>query len=228
MWGAWSKDTCMSEPCWVMLRFRGFQTRGRKDPSEHPDFTWDWTKTATLCSVTLSCPTPCNQRACSPLASSVHGIIPPRIVEWAAISSSRGSSQLKDRTHFSALAGRFFTSVPPGNPKNSYTYRVYKPGCPAAVAGHTLLRKIHVFSFRTVWHLPYLTIQYNTNIRYIAGKNVKHSNRIDSTMLFSIAQLYLVKIWIVQYKDINAVHFMPHKWKQHEVTYILKTCQVIT
>ena len=46
-------------------------------------------------------------------------------------------------------------------------------------------------------------------------------------MLLSIAQLYLVKIWIVQYKDINAVHFMPHKWKQYEVTYILKACQVL-
>ena len=46
-------------------------------------------------------------------------------------------------------------------------------------------------------------------------------------MLFSIAQLYLVKIWIVQYKDINAAHFMPLKWKQYEATYFLKACQVL-
>ena len=32
----------------------------------------------------------------SPPVSSVHGIIPARILEWVAISSSRGSSQPKD------------------------------------------------------------------------------------------------------------------------------------
>lgn len=34
--------------------------------------------------------------------------------------------------------------------KDSYTYRVYRPGCPAAIAGHRLLRKMHIFSFSTV------------------------------------------------------------------------------
>ena len=35
----------------------------------------------------------------SPRGSSVHGIIPARIVEWVAMPSSRGSSQLGDRIH---------------------------------------------------------------------------------------------------------------------------------
>ena len=35
-----------------------------------------------------------------------------RVLEWVAISSSRGSSQSRDRI----LAGRFFTSEPPGKP----------------------------------------------------------------------------------------------------------------
>ena len=34
---------------------------------------------------------------CSPPGSSVHGISPARMLEWVAISSSRGSSQTKDR-----------------------------------------------------------------------------------------------------------------------------------
>ena len=37
--------------------------------------------------------------------SSVHGIFQARILEWFAISFSRGSSQLRDRTHVS-LVGR--------------------------------------------------------------------------------------------------------------------------
>ena len=36
---------------------------------------------------------------CSPSGSCVHGIFQARILEWVAISSSRGSSWPKDRTH---------------------------------------------------------------------------------------------------------------------------------
>ena len=45
---------------------------------------------------------------CSPPGSSVHGILQARILEWVAISSSRGSSQLRDGTQVSHTAGRFF------------------------------------------------------------------------------------------------------------------------
>jgi len=40
----------------------------------------------------------------------VHGILQARILEWAALLFSRGSSQPMDRTQVSAIAGRFFTS----------------------------------------------------------------------------------------------------------------------
>ena len=39
-----------------------------------------------------SCPTLCDPMDCSPLGSSVHGILQARILEWAAISSSSASS----------------------------------------------------------------------------------------------------------------------------------------
>ena len=41
---------------------------------------------------------------------SVHGILQARILEWVVISSSRGSSQPKDQTLDSCMAGRFFAS----------------------------------------------------------------------------------------------------------------------
>ena len=46
---------------------------------------------------------------CSPPGSPVHGIFQVRILEWVAMPSSRGSSQPRDRTHISCIAGRFFT-----------------------------------------------------------------------------------------------------------------------
>ena len=44
----------------------------------------------------LKCPTLCNPMDCSPPGSSVHAIPQIRILEWAAMPSSRGSSQSKD------------------------------------------------------------------------------------------------------------------------------------
>ena len=46
----------------------------------------------------------------SPPGSSIHGISQTRIMEWATISFSRRSSPLRDQTHISCIAGRFFTS----------------------------------------------------------------------------------------------------------------------
>ena len=41
---------------------------------------------------------------------TVHGILQARILEWAAFPFSRGSSQPRDWTQVSHIAGRFFTS----------------------------------------------------------------------------------------------------------------------
>ena len=41
---------------------------------------------------------------CSPPGSSAHGTLLARILEWVAISSSRGSSPPKDHTHISYLS----------------------------------------------------------------------------------------------------------------------------
>ena len=41
---------------------------------------------------------------------AVHGILQARILEWVAIPFFRESSQPRDRTEVSCMAGRFFTS----------------------------------------------------------------------------------------------------------------------
>ena len=55
------------------------------------------------------CPTLCDPMDCSPPVSSVHGIFQARVVEWVAISFSRGSSQPRDWTQVSSIVGRCFT-----------------------------------------------------------------------------------------------------------------------
>ena len=59
--------------------------------------------------VTQSCPTLCDPVDCSLQGSSVHGIFQARVLEWVAISFSRGSSRPRDQTQVSRIAGRCFT-----------------------------------------------------------------------------------------------------------------------
>ena len=59
--------------------------------------------------VSQSCPTLCDPMDCGPPGSSVHGIFQAWILEQVAISFSRGSSQPRDRTQVSCIAGRHFT-----------------------------------------------------------------------------------------------------------------------
>ena len=62
-----------------------------------------------ICMKVKSSLTLCNPMDCSPPGSSVHGIFQTRVLEWVAISFSRGSSQPRDRTQVSHTAGRCFT-----------------------------------------------------------------------------------------------------------------------
>ena len=75
---------------------------------------------------------------CNPLGSSVHGISQARILEWVAISSSKGSSQPRDETQVSSIycIGKWiFTTEAPGKPpynkivgiilKNIFIYHLF-------------------------------------------------------------------------------------------------------
>ena len=74
-------------------------------------FTWNYHNIvsrlcAMLCLVTQSCL--CNPMGCS-LPGSSMGILQARILEWVVMPSSGESSQPKDQTQVSCIAGRFFT-----------------------------------------------------------------------------------------------------------------------
>ena len=71
----------------------------------------------------------CDPMEYSPPGSSVQEILQARMLEWLAISFSRGSSQPRNQICISSLAGRFFaTREPPGKPhvcKCVYIYNRY-------------------------------------------------------------------------------------------------------
>ena len=69
------------------------------------------------CVCTLSCLTLCNPMDRSPPGSSVHGILQARLLEWIAMPFS---SQPRDRTRVSCIAGGFFTAEPLGKPANKH------------------------------------------------------------------------------------------------------------
>ena len=58
---------------------------------------------AVLCLVAQSCIT-----LCDPMDYTVHGILQARILEWVAFPFSRRSSQPRNRTQVSHIAGGFF------------------------------------------------------------------------------------------------------------------------
>ena len=73
--------------------------------------SWTWLSycvCVSVCEVTQSCPTLCDPMDCSLPGSSLHGILQARVLEWVAISFSRGSSRPRDRTWVSCIPGRCF------------------------------------------------------------------------------------------------------------------------
>ena len=83
---------------------------------QHITYTWgscplplpcpNWNKSSEAAQL---CPTLCNLMDCSIPGSSVHETFQATVLEWVAISFSRGSSQPRDRTRVSHTAGRRFT-----------------------------------------------------------------------------------------------------------------------
>ena len=62
---------------------------------------WKWSRSVALC----------NPMDCSLQVSSIHGIFQARVLEWVAISFSRGSSRPRDWTQISSFASRHFYSL---------------------------------------------------------------------------------------------------------------------
>ena len=77
-------------------------------PGESPQLMWKWSESHSVVSDS------------DPTDHTVHGILQARILEWVVFPFSRGSSQPRDRTQVSHIAGGFFIPAEPqGKPKNT-------------------------------------------------------------------------------------------------------------
>ena len=84
---------------------------------QHPPLDGTFTITDKFCELVVrSCPTLRDSMNCSAPGSSVHGIPQARMLEWVAISSSRGSSQPRSWTRSPSLQSDSLPAGPPGNP----------------------------------------------------------------------------------------------------------------
>ena len=97
---------------WLAISFsRGSSLpRDRTQVSCGRHFNLWATREAQESKVAQSCPTLCDRMDCSLPGFSVHGIFQTKVLEWVAISFSRGSSRPRDRTRVSCIAGGFFTN----------------------------------------------------------------------------------------------------------------------
>ena len=84
------------------------------------------------CLVAQSCRTLCNPVGCSLPGSSVHGISQARVLEWVAISSTRGSSSPRDWTEPKCISWNTIRNVVSG------TWRQF-PNCSTFIRGFLLL-----------------------------------------------------------------------------------------
>ena len=129
------------------------------------------------CLIAKSCLTHCSHMNCK--GSSVHGISQARILEWVVVSFFRGYSWPKDWNHISCLAGRFFTTEPPGKPSvlrlthffiypNSLVHLIQSPDlkCPILFPGLT-------FSLILVLYIQRLTQHLHMNVWQVSKYQIK-------------------------------------------------------
>ena len=92
------------EDLWVILEWN-FRTHLKTLSKLKKEYV-SWIRSAIAVLIAQSCPALCNPMDCSPPGSSVFGILEARILEWVAIPFSTASSQPKDWTWVSCIAGR--------------------------------------------------------------------------------------------------------------------------
>ena len=110
---------------------------------------------ACVCSVIQSSLTLCNPIDFSPPGTSVHGILQERILEWVAISFSRGSSRPRDQTHISCTGRQILYHWATWEAPHS----MHTPSKSAYGTGHSDLRQIwYIFATSSIcsWGILYL------------------------------------------------------------------------
>ena len=113
-----------------------------------------------------------NSKDCSPLGSSVDGILKARIQEWVAIHSSRGSSQLRDRTHVSYYLLHWQVEPLPLAPRGKPKLHTVKCNFTKVQNHLSLLPRCNSF-LQYMWYYTFLYLIGNQNISLYNEKKRK-------------------------------------------------------
>ena len=101
---AWPTSADSARPGPGTLPAFCFDKPNNQAAEQWPWYCREW-KVKVKVLVDEGCLTLCSPMDCSPQGSSVHGILQARILEWVAIPFSRGSSQPREQTWVSCIAG---------------------------------------------------------------------------------------------------------------------------
>ena len=145
-------------------------------------------------SVAQPCLTLCNPLNCS--MNSVHGISQARILEWVAISFSRGSSWPRDRTQVSHIAGRqrqmqadALTSESPGK-SHHFVIEVIK--CKSLFYLQNFVRLLAVY----IKHKVFLSALVQYAMDTGGGSTDSRRLNIDNLTLLYLVNLESVSMWL--------------------------------
>ena len=136
----------------------------------------------------------------SPPGSSVHGLLQARILEWVAISYSKGSSWTRDWTRVSHIAGRFFTIWATREYGFSQKEDIYEGG------NSNRKRNLHTFSFSEV-HRVYDEWMQTTWSPKGAPRNTQSWKELSCILNFSgdsrfsllLLNIYVIELFIIDY-----------------------------
>ena len=121
---------------------------------------------------------------------TVHGILQARILEWVAFPFSRESSQPRNRTGVSCIAGGFFTNwaTREGGCENEVRAPRYNMWCMSFECGELLVNSLQASNFSWQIHRLDVKIKWcNTYIKCLAER--KFSNNTQHLTSRSITEL---------------------------------------
>ena len=167
---------------------------------------------------------------CSPPGSSVHEILQARILEWVAISSSRGSSRLRDQTHvffFFLLFLPWFLSHDP----------LHLPAIESAVEGQKDLLGSHhwdkpmsfkspalaggFFTTSATWEAQVKTHNFIIVTRCHVGQKVHWSNSLRTNLNELFGQPNRYKNFTAEYFFLISLSLFSQKLHEGRDDYLL-------
>ena len=153
----------------------------------------------------LSCAPVVLSYVCHPMDYIVHEIIQARILEWVAFPFSRGSSQTRDQTQISCIAGRFFTSWA------TREFQEYSSGLPALLQGIFLTQESNWGLLHCRWILYQPSYQEWPSIYLSIDQLIYLSNL---SINWSIYLIYLsnLSIYLSNLSIDQLIISPPHCW----------------